>query len=92
MVRHSFATFAFVALGFSRDPGCGGVDDPDGGTNAPCTRHSDCGGGLVCSEGVCREPDAGAPKHEHEDRDGAVEHDGAAPDAPSAPDAADDGG
>lgn len=60
MVRQSFAAVALVALGFSRDPGCGGVDDPDGGPNAPCTRSSDCGDGLLCLEGVCRERDAGA--------------------------------
>jgi hypothetical protein len=56
VVRQGFAAVALVALGFSRDPGCGGVDDPDGGTNAPCTRSPDCGGSLVCLEGVCREP------------------------------------
>ncbi len=62
MIRQTFTAFAFVALGFSRDPGCGGVDNPDGGPNAPCTRSSDCGGNLVCSEGVCREPDGGHPE------------------------------
>ena len=59
MFRQSFAAVTLVALGWVREPGCGGIDDPNGGTNAPCTRSSDCGGGLVCSEGVCREPDAG---------------------------------
>jgi hypothetical protein len=50
-----------IAIGLGREPGCGGVDDPDGGTNAPCTRSSDCGTKLACLEGVCRDPDAGAP-------------------------------
>lgn len=53
VVRQTALTFAFVALGLSRDPGCGGVDDPEGGTNAPCTRNSDCRSGLRCFEGVC---------------------------------------
>ena len=44
-----------MALGFGREPGCGGVDAPNGKTNAPCTRSSDCGGGLSCIEGVCRD-------------------------------------
>ncbi|MBX3217550.1 MAG: hypothetical protein KF850_36300 [Labilithrix sp.] len=56
MVRQSFAAVALVALGFARGPGCGGLDDPEGGPNAPCTRSSDCGGALVCLAGVCREP------------------------------------
>ena len=55
-------------LGVARDPGCNSVDDPSGGPNAPCTRSNDCGKGLVCSEGVCRDPDA--PKNE---KDGAAE-------------------
>lgn len=59
VVRLSAVAVAFVALGLSRDPGCGGVDDPQGGTNAPCTRSSDCRSGLLCSEGVCVDPDAG---------------------------------
>lgn len=62
-VRASLAAMAFVGLGLTgasgRDPGCGGVNDPQGGPNAPCTRSSDCGGGLVCLEGVCRDRDAG---------------------------------
>jgi hypothetical protein len=48
----AFAVVA-VALGLSREPGCGGVDDPQGGKNAPCTRDSDCKSTLKCSEGVC---------------------------------------
>jgi hypothetical protein len=48
-----------VALGLGRDPGCGGGDTPSGGVNAPCTRSKDCSSGLVCSEGVCSEPDSG---------------------------------
>ncbi|HVJ89340.1 MAG TPA: hypothetical protein VM580_06015 [Labilithrix sp.] len=59
MFRQSLTAVALVTLGWVREPGCGGIEDPDGGTNAPCTRSSDCGGGLVCSEGVCREPDSG---------------------------------
>ena len=58
-VLRQLTAVAFVALGLSRDPGCGGVDDPEGGPNAPCTRTSDCRTRLVCLEGVCREPDAG---------------------------------
>lgn len=42
-----------VALGFAREPGCSGVDDPQGGKNAPCTRDSDCKAELECSQGVC---------------------------------------
>lgn len=61
MVRQTAFAFALVALGASRDPGgCGGVDAPQGGTNAPCTRHSDCKGELRCSEGVCIDPNADA--------------------------------
>ena len=60
MIRYGAIGFA-LALGLARDPGgCSGVDDPDGGTNAPCTRNSDCRGGLICAEGVCTEPDSGA--------------------------------
>jgi hypothetical protein len=60
VVRYSVAV-AFAALGLSRDPGCGGVGDPAGLPNAPCTRTKDCSAGLVCVEGVCSEPDAGEP-------------------------------
>jgi len=87
VVRQSFAAFALVALGFSRDPGCGGVDDPDGGPNAPCTRSSDCGGSLVCLEGVCREPDAG--QGSNGGRDSGPDRDSS---ALPAGDAGDDGG
>jgi hypothetical protein len=59
VVRQTAFAFAFVALGLSRDPGgCGGVDAPQNGTNAPCTRNSDCKGDLTCSEGVCVDPNA----------------------------------
>jgi hypothetical protein len=57
-----------VALGLSREPGCSGVDDPQGGKNAPCTRDSDCKSGLECKEGACADTstpvtpsDSGAP-------------------------------
>lgn len=79
-------SFALLALGAAREPGCGGVDDPDGGPNAPCTRSPDCGGGLVCLEGVCREPDAGQRADEGRDHD--REHDASGAD----PDDAGDGG
>ncbi len=76
MVRQTFVAVALVALGFSRDPGCGGIDNPQGGTNAPCTRSSDCGGSLVCRAGVCRDP---------EDDDGSLDsgtgHESSVPDA-----------
>ena len=42
-----------IALGLSHDPGCGGVDSPASGVNAPCTRSKDCKGDLVCEKGVC---------------------------------------
>ena len=48
----AFAVVA-VALGLSREPGCSGVDDPQGGKYAPCTRDSDCKSGLDCREGAC---------------------------------------
>lgn len=60
VVRFLFAVLALVALGSGGVAACAGIDDPDGGPNAPCTRTSHCGGGLVCIEGVCREPDGGA--------------------------------
>ena len=88
MVRQTLAALAFVALGSASDPGCGGVDGPDGGTNAPCTRSSDCGGSLVCSEGVCREPDAGG-QVPNGSRDSGTEREAS---APPVGDAGDDGG
>ena len=39
-------------------PGCDGVDHPQYGPNAPCTRNKDCRHGLACVDGVCRDPDA----------------------------------
>ena len=67
MLRIVFTVVAF-ALGLSRDPGCSGVDDPQGGRNAPCTRDSDCKSGLECKEGACADTsssvtptDSGAP-------------------------------
>ena len=59
MGRGSVITAVTFAFGMLRDPGCGGVDDPEGGPNAPCTRSSDCKIGLACSQGVCTGPDAG---------------------------------
>ncbi len=59
MVRQSVALSLFT-LGLARGAGCGGVGDPAGGANAPCTRTKDCTEGLACVEGVCTGPDAGA--------------------------------
>lgn len=53
MVRAGAFAVIAVTLGLSREPGCSGVDDPQGGKNAPCTRDSDCRSGLDCKEGVC---------------------------------------
>jgi len=47
-------------LALAREPGCGGSDSPQSALNAPCTRSKDCSAGLVCTEGVCAEPDGGA--------------------------------
>lgn len=61
MVQRGLTSALVLLLGLARDPGgCGDVDDPEGGSNAPCTRSKDCKHGLVCSEGVCRERDSGA--------------------------------
>ena len=51
---------AFALAGLLREPGCGGEDHPENGPNAPCTRKDDCKERLTCSEGVCKEPDAGS--------------------------------
>lgn len=63
MAKSTVVLAALVAggLGLARNPGCGEVEHAQGAPNAPCTRTSDCGPGLVCLEGVCREPDGGAP-------------------------------
>lgn len=58
MVRSALTTFSLVAIGLARDPGCGDVEHPNGGPNAPCTRQADCSGDLVCAEGVCTGPDS----------------------------------
>ncbi len=76
----AYGVVSLGALALGRDPGCSGSDSPSSGVNAPCTRTKDCNGGLVCMEGVCTEPDSGAPAADS----GA----GIAP----AVDAADDGG
>ncbi len=47
-----------VAFGSFHDPSCG-TDTPAGGLNTPCTRSSDCQGGLTCSGAVCVALDAG---------------------------------
>jgi hypothetical protein len=59
MGRGAIIAVGAIAFGMLRDPGCGGVDDPEGGPNAPCTRSSDCESGLTCMQGVCTGPDAG---------------------------------
>jgi hypothetical protein len=46
-----------VALG-TIDPSCG-TDTSAGGLNTPCTRSSDCQGGLTCSGAMCVAADAG---------------------------------
>jgi hypothetical protein len=82
----ALALASIGALGFSsgsRDPGCGGADSPSSGPNAPCTRTKDCGGDLVCTEGVCTQADSGA---------GNAVPDSGGRDATSSADAADDGG
>ena len=52
------ALVACGAFGLSREPGCNGTDTPSSGPNAPCTRDKDCSGTLLCSQGVCTDPDA----------------------------------
>ena len=59
MIRGAFLLgFALAGLA-ARDSGCGGVDSPTNGENAPCTRDKDCRDGFTCKEGVCVPPDAG---------------------------------
>jgi hypothetical protein len=40
-------------LGSLRGPGCGDLDSPSAGVNAPCTRDHDCHAHLACVRGVC---------------------------------------
>ena len=56
----AYGVVSLAALALGRDPGCGGSESPSSGVNAPCTRSKDCSSGLVCTEGVCTEPDSGA--------------------------------
>ena len=59
MWTRGWSIAALTVLGLARAPsGCGDVDHPEGRANAPCTRNKDCHRDLVCSEGVCRDPDA----------------------------------
>ena len=64
MIRNAVALAALTLGGLGsfggREPGCGGTDSPSSGPNAPCTRTKDCGGNLVCREGVCTDADSGA--------------------------------
>jgi hypothetical protein len=55
----AYGVVSLGALALGRDPGCGGSETPSSGVNAPCTRSKDCTGALVCTEGVCAEPDSG---------------------------------
>jgi hypothetical protein len=48
------------ALMAAHDASCD-TDSSGGSVNAPCTRPSDCVGGLACTGGVCAALDAGAP-------------------------------
>jgi len=84
VVALALVSFSAFGLGSARrDPGCGGADSPSSGPNAPCTRTKDCGGDLVCMEGVCTEADSGS---------GNAVPDSGGRDATSTGDAADDGG
>jgi hypothetical protein len=49
-------TAATILVGILRGPGCGEVDRPENGANAPCTRDKDCQSSLLCEEGVCVPP------------------------------------
>jgi hypothetical protein len=59
-VAHKALLLALVSLAALRGPSCGSETE-GGGTNAPCTRASDCENGLTCLQGVCLSPDAGVP-------------------------------
>jgi hypothetical protein len=50
---------ATIFVGLLRGPGCGEVDSPEYGANAPCTRNKDCAGDLACVQGVCVSPSQG---------------------------------
>ena len=41
-----------LSVSVLRDMACG-TENPSAGPNAPCTRTSDCTGGLSCVGGVC---------------------------------------
>ncbi|MEO7112336.1 MAG: hypothetical protein ABI183_17960 [Polyangiaceae bacterium] len=47
---------ATIFVGLLRGPGCGEVDSPEYGANAPCTRNKDCAHDLACVQGVCVSP------------------------------------
>jgi len=50
--RGLLLALCFVGLVAWRDPSCG-TDSTAGGIDTPCTRSSDCKGGLTCSGAVC---------------------------------------
>jgi hypothetical protein len=52
------ALFLLVVLGVFSDLSCG-TETSAGGLNTPCTRSSDCQGGLTCSGAMCVAVDAG---------------------------------
>jgi hypothetical protein len=65
-------TLGLAGLGLARLAltvvgGCSSVAANSIGIEGPCTRSSDCGGGLSCVGGVCSLPDAG------ESPDGALD-------------------
>jgi hypothetical protein len=76
----AYGIISLGALALGREPGCGGSESPSSGVNAPCTRSKDCNQGLLCTEGVCAEPDSGVTPAD------------AGSDSASPRDAADDGG
>lgn len=67
---------ATIFVGLMRGPGCGEVDSPEYGANAPCTRDKDCAGDLACVQGVCVPPSVG--------NDASINDDAAADAAPDA--------